>query len=184
MIKQLNAPLYILLVVALSLNSVFALAADVAESSDEKKADTPPIYYSTAKHEMIAKGKVVTQSFWAMRADYGDTFKDNPAAQKEYERYEELIAWAPYLNWGSVVVSSAYGFTAAAKGDFSAGTMLGIFLVPWLTGIFVAGSAIGHLQKAVNLENGVPPTEALNSRERTSPRDDAAVVVPLLSFAF
>lgn len=130
----------------------------------------PNIFFSTKQKAMLVNGQAVKCSFWTARCDFGDTFGNIPEAQAEYELYLKKVRWFPYLNWGAVVGMLAYSISTSDK-DYSSGTAFTIFLVPWLSGIFVVGSSQKHLNRAINLYNGVSPDLAsrqIFSRSSTS----------------
>jgi hypothetical protein len=121
---------------------------------------SPEIYYSTQKNTLMANGKVIDRHFWSMKYDLEDVFTKNPAAQAEYLEYEKYITWSPYLNWGAAVAGISYAIISTNNDNYSSGTFWGIFLVPWVAGMIVTQKANIHLERAINLYNGVDPSLA------------------------
>lgn len=174
-------------IIVSALFSSFAVTAVASEPA-------PKIFFSSAQGQYLANGKAIDTYFWSARYDFGDTFASNPMAQAEYNRYQHLMAWFPYLNWGALGLALTYGIVSTANNVYNDGVFWVSFLVPWISGIIVAGHANAHLQRAINLYNGVDPSLARNqmpesnlpieeprlSREMTAPK----VAVNLLQFDF
>jgi hypothetical protein len=141
----------------------------------------PAIYFSTARQKVIANGKEYVPNFWTARVDMGETFKNNPDAQKEYDLYQTRIKIFPWLNYGALAALLTYSI-ATDSDNYRSGTALTLFFVPWISGLFVVGSAQTHLTRAINIYNGVPAQDA-----QTKPmlqNRSYALAVPIFNYSF
>ncbi len=137
-----------------------------AQTKTEDTKSPPRIYYSVTKGQTLADGKPVTVS-WG-KIDYGDTFKNDPLAQAEYVQYQQINRWVPYIFWAGPVAGVTYLVTRVGSGSFSALTFTAAYLGPIVIASIIGGHAINHLQKAVNIYNGVPAEMAETSTEPTN----------------
>ena len=148
-----------ILVLAIGLAPISAFAQNYSMPNDS----SPKIFFSSTHGAYIANGKEIDSSFWLARYDFGDTFATNPNAQYEYNQYQNLITWFPYLNWGALGLAFTYGIVSSANNTYNDGVFWLSFLIPWISGIIVGGHAQAHLQRAINLYNGVDPRLARDS---------------------
>ena len=148
-----------ILIFAIGLMPISAFAQSYSMPTDSSTR----IFFSSTHGTYIANGNEISGSFWSARYDFGNTFATNPNAQYEYDQYQSLIAWFPWLNWGSLGLALTYGLVSAANNTYNDGVFWLSFLIPWISGIIVDGHAQAHLQRAINLYNGVDPTLARDS---------------------
>jgi len=125
------------------------------------RAAAEPRVYVTSHFKIIADGTEIHCSWWSTRCDFGHYFDENADAKTEYDKYQKIAAYSPWLRWAAVAAFLAYGiYELGSDHNWDFGTSVVVFGVPWLGGAWISGAATSHLIHAVNLMNGVPPENA------------------------
>ena len=135
-----------------------------------------PTAYIRSNGQFVSRGTEYPRSFWVpVVRDAGEAFQSNYEALQEYELHVRDGKWFAGLNWGALGAFVIYSVVSSSNDSFNGLAGALIFFVPWTAGAVMLAKSNQHLLRAVNLMNGIAPTQA---------RGPAAVRVPLLAWTF
>lgn len=144
-----------------------------------------PAAYIRSDGQFIANGNEFPRGFWWPKIyDAESVFSVNPEAAEAYEIHKTRAKWFAFLNWGAAGAAITYSLVANGNDSFDRGTFWAIFLIPWIGGLFAAGSSNRQLIKAINIVNGVPVDRAQFKLLPSNPTQLAKTEVSLPVFAW
>jgi hypothetical protein len=142
----------------------FLLVVSAVIGLNATTASAEPRVYLTSQVKMIADGKEITCSWWNDRCEFGTFFDDSTDARAEYQKYQKIAYWTPYLRWGAIGLFVGYSIIKlSSDGTYDSGAALAFFIVPWVASQVVSFHATRHLLRAINIMNGVATDQASNS---------------------
>ena len=145
-----------------------------------------PAVYVRSNGQFVAGGNEYPRGFWVPVVSNAESFfATNAIALENYKEHVRYGRWFGILNWGALGAYLTYAAIASGNDNYDAGVGLTVFFVPWVTGIFMGAKSQKALMKAMNIMNGVPPTEARYQILPTrSLAQNSNVTAPIFAWSF
>jgi hypothetical protein len=156
-----------------------SLALALALFATASTALAEPAVYLRSDGQFVANGNEYPRGFWVPAVQGADEVFTSSEALNEYRLHIEDAKWFSGLTWGAV--GAVLAFTLLASHP-DGGVALAVFALPFAGGAYAGMKSNQHLFKAINLQNGIPPTQAELSPMRRA--REKALQYTLASWSF